>query len=230
MSNIVPLSQSEHADLAVSDGFEYTKEVNTHTVPILVNEIQELAEELPLFFTKNMHDGGFVCVALLGFAPGENLFLSNGFWVNDVLPVAFQRLPFHIGPNDEVCIDTLSPLVQPSGTRIFNEDGTPSSYMQRILHCLSKIKSGRHETQVFIDALQRADLLEPVQVNIEFCNGEQSKLEGLYTVSELAIKKLSDEQLGEFNRAGFLGAAFTMNRAAQKIKHLVALKNSQLQT
>lgn len=230
MSNIVPLSQSHHADLAVTDGFEYTEEVNTHTVPVIVDEIQDLAEELPLFLTKNIHDGSFVCVALLGFSPGENLFLNNGFWSNDALPVAFQRLPFHIGPSDEVCIDTDSPLVQPSGTRIFNEDGTPSSYMQTILHCLSKIKSGRHETQMFIEALQRSELLEPVQVNIEFCNGEQSKLEGLYTVSELALKNLTDKQLGEFNRAGFLGAAFTMNRAAKKLKHLVALKNSQLQT
>ncbi|MBU2985083.1 SapC family protein [Saccharophagus degradans] len=230
MASIELLNFSQHANLVVSEAFEYTREANSNMVPVLLSEVGSLATHFPLFLTKSAQTGEFVCIALMGFSAEENLYLLNGLWNSDALPLAFERLPFHVGPNNEVYIDTHSPLVsQQDGKRIFTPTGEPSSYMKKILQCLSLIHTGRDDTIAFVQTLQDMQLIEPVQLDVTFCDGSQTKMEGLYTVSDQRLNSLSAPLLDTLNKRGYLSAAIVMNHSMGLVQQLIKKKNTQLE-
>src|ERR1700740_563235 len=51
----------------------------------------------PIVFQKQPDTGQFLPLALFGFEPGENLFLTASGWEASYIPISVERLPFLIG-------------------------------------------------------------------------------------------------------------------------------------
>lgn len=99
MTTFVPLDKSrhKHTRIITQRGAEYGE--NIHLVPVVADELNHLILEYPVCFVKSHETGQFGLNALLGFEPGENLYLNENEWRANYLPLHFKRQPFMVSVN-----------------------------------------------------------------------------------------------------------------------------------
>ncbi len=210
----------------------------THIFPA---EFGQLQADFPLLLKKNSKDE-FEFIALMGFEKDENLFLEEGHWSANSIPWTIERGPFLIGfemqmddgvpvQTPVVHIDTDHPRVQNElGEPLFLEHGGQSDYLQRINSILLAIYQGHQHAQVFLNLLEQHQLLEPLEINITFNNGEKTHLTGLYTVNEEKVTALTNEHIAQFHQSGMLSPLYMMLASLPNIKKMVDVKNNRLRT
>ncbi|AMX02908.1 SapC family protein [Microbulbifer thermotolerans] len=235
MAKAVALNNERHRNLRVitKRGAEYGE--NTNLVPVIADELRNLVLEYPVCITKNPNNGQFSLCALLGFEPDENLFLYGDEWKAEYLPLHIRRQPFMVGHKKTsaegdtealIIIDTDSERVQEKeGERLFNDDGSKSSYLEEVTVILSQLISGMTSTSAFLKYLAEEDLIEPVQLSVRFSNGEQKRYEGLYTVNDEKLQKLDAARLVSMHQRGYLQAAYWLSASMGQVRKLIALKN-----
>ena len=97
MANPVALNNKTHRDLRVitSRGAGFGE--NIHIVPVIADELGNLVLDYPVCLIKDPETGRFKMSALLGFDPGENLYLEGDRWNALYVPLHVQRQPFMVG-------------------------------------------------------------------------------------------------------------------------------------
>jgi hypothetical protein len=239
MTQVVALDSRIHRDLRVlpRPGREC---LQINAVSVIPREFPRLLAHYPIFFTKSAENGRFEPAALLGFAGQENLFCVNGQWDVAYVPLQIQRLPFSLLPRRgdpargsqdtlDVAIDLESPQIQAQqGERLFLDDGGPSKYLQNISSMLSALVSGSTEAYAFTARLAELNLIEPVQIEIEFVDRSQSKLQGLYWIAAAALRTLPATHLVELRDRGFLELVYFQMASVAHVSSLVARKNQLL--
>jgi hypothetical protein len=233
--NLVVLDNQTHRQLRVA-----TKRLGGHAavnaVSVITREFSRLLARYPIFFTKSTETGQFEPAALLGFARGENLFLNEGRWDAAYVPLQIQRQPFSLIPRRiadgvqpgslEVAIDVDSTQINSqAGERLFLDDGQATEYLQTITSVLSALVKGSTETYAFTQRLAELDLIEPVQIKVEFVDGSDSQLQGLYWISESHLKTLPAAQLSELRDREFLQWLYFQMASVAHMSELVARKN-----
>ena len=98
MTDLVALNSQTHRALRVAVTRARSEHANVNVVPAIPREFPRLLAQYPIFFTKSAESGRFEPAALLGFAGGENLFLSEGSWDAAYVPLQIQRQPFALIP------------------------------------------------------------------------------------------------------------------------------------
>jgi hypothetical protein len=217
-----------------------TESAEVNAVSVIPREFPRLLAHYPIFFTKNTESGRFEPAALLGFQRQENLFFMDGRWDAAYVPLQIQRQPFSLIPrrtNDsdgkpaslDVAIDLDSKTVQTQeGERLFLEDGQPSKFLQGITSVLSALVTGAKEGYAFTGKLAEFNLIEPVRIDIEFVDGSETKLQGLYWIAAAALKALPAAQLAELRDREFLEWMYFQMASIAHVSGLVARKNRLL--
>jgi hypothetical protein len=239
MTRLVALDSKIHRDLRVTPRpARETVEVNA--VSIIPQELPRLLAHYPIFFVKSADSGRFEPAALLGFKPQENLFLVNGQWDAAYVPLQIQRQPFSLLPRHgdpakgtqdsvDVALDLESPQIQTQeGERLFLEDGGPSKFLQSITSILSALLSGSTQAYAFTARLAELNLIEPVQIEIEFVDRSQTKLQGLYWIAAAALKALPPAPLAGLRDRGYLEWLYFQMASIAHVSSLVARKNQLL--
>jgi hypothetical protein len=239
MTQLVALDSRTHRELRVVPR-PSRESVQVNAVSVIPREFPRLLAHYPIFFTKSGDSGRFEPAALLGFERQENLFFVNGRWDVAYMPLQIERQPFSLlqrrgdparGSQDslDVAIDLDSPQIQAQeGERLFLEDGSPSKYLQSISSILSALVSGSTEAYAFSGRLAELNLIEPVQIEVEFVNHSQSKLQGLYWIAAAALESLPATQLAELRDRGFLEWLYYQMGSLAHVSSLVARKNQLL--
>jgi len=211
-----------------------------NAVSVIPREFPRLLAHYPIFFTKSSDTGQFEPAALLGFERHENLFLLDGRWDAAYVPLQIQRQPFSLIPRRgdgtpgsqgtlDVALDLDSPLIQTQeGERLFLDDGQPAKFLQNITSMLSALVSGSKEAFAFTGRLAALDLIEPVQIDIEFVDGSATKMQGLYWIAAAALKALPAAQLAELRDAEFLEWMYFQMASLAHVSALVGRKNRLL--
>ncbi|KZX54958.1 multidrug transporter [Halioglobus sp. HI00S01] len=223
MANPVPLDPAIHSSTRVRPSPELSIAANQQVLPVVVHEFAQLSVEFPLVFLKHAETGQFQAVALLGLAEGENLMLQDGKWLGATLPGALQMSPFKLlmlDPNGErvtVGIDPESPMVsETEGEKLFDEAGELTEFMQNRRKGLEEYYQNGQVTRAFVSLLVEKDLLVSQTLNMDI-DGEKIKVDGIYLVSEAKLRELSDEDILDLNRRGFLQAIHA---------HLISLRQA----
>jgi hypothetical protein len=239
MVNLVTLDSRAHGNLRVSRRSS-PQIAHVDAVSVIPREFPRLVAHYPIFFIKSAENGRFEPVALLGFQKRENLFLVEGRWDVAYVPLQIQRQPFSLVPHRseapgggqgsvDIAIDMSSSQVQTAeGERLFDDNGQPSRYLQSITSMLSALVSGATEGYALTGKLAELNLLEPVGINIEFVDGSEAKLQGLYWIAAAALKALSGAQLAELRDRGFLEWLYFQMASVSHVSSLVARKNQLL--
>src|SRR5690606_25081027 len=188
------LNNTAHKDLRISTRFGEEFGDNTGVVQVFPTEFAELQREYPIFF-RQVEDGGFEAVALLGFEQHENLFVRDGGWHAAYLPGLIARGPFLIGFQEQVVDRQLrnEPVIyvglgQPRVTRgqdghpVFLAQGGHSPYLERINTVLRGINHGVEASKAMIAAFQQLDLIQPMQMEVRFDESNAVNLSGLYGI------------------------------------------------
>jgi len=237
--NLVALDSQTHRNVRIAR--RPTREcAELNVVSVIPREFQRLVAHYPIFFTKSTESGRFEPAALLGFERQANLFFVNGRWDVAYVPLQIQRQPFSLIPRRgagpagsqpalDVALDLDSSNIQAQeGERLFLDDGGPSKFLQDITSMLSALVSGSREAYAFTGRLAELDLIEPVRIDVEFVDGSEAKLQGLYWIAAAALKALPAAQLAELRDREFLEWLYFQMASVSHVSSLVARKNQLL--
>lgn len=233
MPDIRALHNEVHRDLRVitKRGAEYGED--THIVPVVADELRDLALEYPVILVKAKESGRYNLCAMLGFEEGENLFLEGEEWDAIYIPVHVRRQPFSLTytaekegqPDPEsliVSIDIGSKRIQKEeGERLFDEDGNQTDFLKEVNGVLAGIGTATASTDAFIKALVEHDLIEPANLDVQFASGEKRRIEGLYTVQDEKLGKIESGALADLYKHGYLQAAWLMLNSIGNVRKLL---------
>lgn len=228
MTRIALLDREAHRALKVDTRAAAAHGDNQRFVQVIVSELPHLVVHYPVLFSKNAQTGAFFCGAMLGFDPGENLFLQE--WAQGGLyrPLMLQRGPFHAeGPR--LAIDLDDPRVgAEGGAPLFTDQGEPTPYLQSVRYAFTELKSGLEATQAYIVRLLELNLIESVDVEAEFDDGTARNCTGLYTVNQEKLIALPDAMVVELFRRGYLRLMHLMIASRKQFPVLARRKNRRI--
>lgn len=228
MTQIVPLNKDLHRTLKVDGRASAVYGDNRRFVQVVVNEFSHLVVRYPILFSKDSATGQFYCGAMLGFDEGENLFLEEWSEREFYRPLSLQRGPFYThGP--ELAIDLDHPRVGVEGGKpLFDDFGQPTRYLQSIIWAFQDLKPGLEMTKVFIARLLELNLIEPIDIEVEFDDGTMRNCAGLYTVNQEVLSRLPDTVVVELFRRGYLTLIHLMIASLKQLPLLARRKNGRL--
>lgn len=202
------------------------------TVP---TEFRQVQSHFPILFRLNTERDSFSALAMFGFETGENLFLEDGRWKADYVPLAIDIQPFLIGMDAEgaetkqVHIDMASPRIGAGeGVRVFDEDGRPTPYLEAIAEKLGALDEGYQGSGDFFAALRQHDLLEPLTLEITLDDGSTNRLVGFHVIDEERLRGLDAAALGDLHAMGHLMPIFMAIASIGNLGKLVARKNRRI--
>jgi hypothetical protein len=200
----------------------------SHFVMITIQEFPAAAAVCPIFFAKDRETGEFYTGALFGFREGE--LLVEGADRRDGLfhPLDLQRRGFFTA-GENIAVDLSHPRFGADAPiALFDADGQPSNALRRIQTILGQLMGGVDATRGFIRELLQLKLIEPIDVTLNFDDGQTLQLDGLYTVTRDGLADLDDEQVVDLFRKGYLQAAHCMTFSLNQIAVLARRRNERL--
>ena len=247
MANLIALHNIAHRNLRICPEKVETHGANLSMVPVMLSEFLKLVVQFPIALSKNKDTGQFVCVAMFGFAEGENLFCQNNQCDTLYTPLQIARQPFFLGQDEQiqnktnsdqyqVCFDPDSNCLQKvdspekGSEALFDEEGNVTPYLQRMQSILAELLDGESKTQAFVDKLLTMKLLQAMRLEISFDNGESQRINGMYTIDEEKLNALPGESILELHQLGYLPYIYAMIASMGQIYSLVQRKNSRLAT
>ncbi|MDF3886722.1 SapC family protein [Cupriavidus basilensis] len=224
MPNYTVVTREAHANKRWQHNSNYTFAAGEAVVPVLAFELHNAVERLTLAFIPQ--GAGFRPVALLGLAPGENLFVSpDGRWLGGYVPAALRTPPFRLANTPEgqqvLCIDADSALLTdgPAGEAFFNADGTPAEGVAQVLRVLDELEGNRGVTAAACAALQAHQLIVPWDITVQSEAGTQT-VEGLYKIDKAALEALPGADFGALRKSRARALAYCQLLSMQ---HLATL-------
>lgn len=240
MSNHQLLDNITHKDLKVNRRFEPGAGYDHNVARVFPMELSVAQREYPLFFLKNAETGDFDTVALLGFEQGENLYLQDGGWAAKYMPLSMERQPFLIGfqEQEEDGVPTEVPVVhvdmdhpsvsQDEGIPVFLPQGGESPFLERINSVLHAINEGHTASRALSQVLEGLELLESLELNVEFKDGSKQTLTGLYIINEDRFRALTPEALDTLHQGRHLQSIFMVLASLPVVETLIERKNRLL--
>jgi len=197
-------------------------------VTIVIGEFPTASSSCPIFFAKDATTGEFYAAALFGFKPGEILTDSAERGKPDFHPLDLQRQGF-FASEQNIAVDLAHPRFGAGSTlALFEEGGAPSNALRKIQRMIGQLATGIEATKSFIRELLRLKLIEPVDISLQFDDGESLSLDGLYTVSREGLNDLDDSAILALFRSGYLQAALCMSFSLNQIPILAQRRNERL--
>ena len=234
MTNIQTVNYELHKNTRVNPRIEH----NTGVALIAPGEVLEAQREFPILFRKHGETGQLFMTALLGFQQDENLFVDkDGKWQADYIPASIQAGPFLVGldktnpeqPQLALCINTEDPRVgDESGELIFDANGSPSAHMENVRANLMKSQQGLTETKKITDAFLALDLIEPINIEIEFIDKMKINFSGAYTINAEKLATLDAQTLKRLNDDGHLALAYFIAGSLGNVRKLINRKNQRI--
>ncbi len=225
------LNNVDHKDLRVITRRAAEYGDDTIIVSTFPSEFVHIQAHYPIVFRKTQEGLSFEAFALLGFVPGENLFLGPDGWTVNYVPLTIQRQPFLIGVSGEdltVHVQLDSPRIATNpgeGEAVFLTHGSPTEFLERINSTLLAIHQGVQAMPAFISALIQHELLEAFAVDVELEDGSKHRLDGFYTVNQDRLNKLSGAALEQLQRAGYLQPIYMVIASMVNFRDLIERKN-----
>lgn len=199
---------------------------------VVPDEFRRVQEEYPILFRLDAACDTFAAYALFGFQDGENLFLDGDRWDARALPLAMEIQPFLIGASEDgatkqVHVDAASPRIDRAGegVRVFDEDGRPTPYLDRIAEQLGALDAGYQASHAFFAALRQHELLEPLMLDVTLDDGGDNRLVGFHAIDEDRLAELGGAALADLHDAGHLLPIYMAVASIGRIAALVERKN-----
>lgn len=236
MTNHQILNSDDHRELRISAGVGPELGDGVMACLAVPSEFRRLACEYPILFRFDSEARVFSALALLGFEPGENLFVESGRWDASVRPLAMAVQPFLVGrPRDgdgpaQVHIDMGHAKIAAGGegVRVFDDAGQATPYLEEIAAMLGALDEGYRASGAFFAALDRYDLLEPFSMDVTLDNGGSHRLVGYHLVNEEKLAGLEPAVIVELHGAGYLEPLYMALASIGNLAKLVRRKNRRL--
>lgn len=197
-------------------------------VRIVLGEFSAAAAACPLLLSKRPDTGAFYVGALQGFKPGERLTDAP-----DGRP-AFHPLETIRGGffavEDNIALDRAHDRFArvDDGESLFDGEGRATRSLKAVQAALGQLMAGEQATEAFVAKLLSYGLVEPIDVSLNFDDGERLRLEGLYTISLDALGEIDDAAALDLFRSGHMQCAYNMIMSLQHIPLMARRRNERL--
>jgi SapC len=236
MSNHQILNPTDHRDLRVHSGASAAFGDTVMASLTIPDEFRAVQAHYPIVFRRDLTSGAFSALAMFGFDNGENLFLDGDRWDARYRPLAQSIQPFLIGRAGsdagiaQVHIDMDHPRISTSGegTRVFDDDGRTTPFMEAVATRLAELDSGYRQSPEFCATLERLELLEPFTLEVPLNDGSRHSLVGYHIIAEERLSALDGAALGDLQAKGYLLPVFMAVASISRFSDLVARKNARL--
>lgn len=233
MSEPTALSFEKHGKLRVSNSTDFTRHKSQYLVPVVLHEFSILATDFPLVFVRNKGTGDFVPAALMGLREGVNLFCQSTEWPATFIPSTFMLTPFSAhrvqSDTDEaiIAIDEESDLVSTSvGEPLFDSDGKFTPYLQTRIDQVIEVTTHSLQSLNLCKYLAELHLFKTGTLSLQYnANAPKYELEGVYTIDEKAIQKLSDAEYLELRRRGLIPMVYSHLTSLHQLTRIIRLQH-----
>ncbi len=232
MAEPVLLNFKQHGNLRLRELRDFTKFRTMHLVPVVFHEFYGLATEFPLVFVRNSETGGFVPVALMGLSKGHNLYCQQPEWKSSFVPTTFTLAPLSVQrlPENEeeavIAIDEESDLVsETTGEPMFTADGEYTEYLKARINHVVTVTRQSLQSAALCQWLTEKNLFRSKPLAFQLSrNATRYELEGVYSVDEEALAKLSDEEYLELRRRGVMPLIYSHLTSVHQFDRLLRLQ------
>ncbi|WP_375269451.1 SapC family protein [Phenylobacterium sp.] len=209
--NALPLTFARHGALKLRAPLDFHFARSLQAVPIGLSELPLAAQWYPIAFSD-----GEDCrpLALLGFRPGENLFVDEGGeWQSGAyVPAVVRRFPFlltSVEGKDVLLIETTPEILSEieDGIPLF-EGKAPSAMTRSAMRLCRGMAADEAGTAGFVAALKDLDLLESRTATVELSGGRRLSVSGFLTIDEGRFRALSDGVFLDLRRRGWLASIY----------------------
>jgi hypothetical protein len=232
MANIVPIKKEAHQNLTVSAKRDLSHVANQHIVPVNAREFAQAATSYPIVLVKDPDTSRFRSVVMLGLEAGENLYSNEDKWDAVYVPQSISMVPFALGLDPEkentltTCIDLDSSFVgEGKENALFDAEGKETEFLKGIQESLGRLYDNEVMTEKFIKELTENDLLQELELKVNFNSGNNKKLVGLFGIDEQKLQDLSDEKVIDFHKRGLFIPIHAMLGSIGQINRLAQLRN-----
>ena len=226
------LSPPRHGHLRWTRYATYAFAAERHLVTLAAAELARAALALPLAFVSQGEHWS-LC-ALLGLAPGQNLYLDPaGHWLAPYVPATLRAHPFHLGwagGDATLCVDEGSGLLVTDGTGepLFDEAGALSASVREVWGFLSQIAPSILALEQAAGVLAEAGVLEPWPITVDGEGGPRP-VAGLHRIAEGTLNALDDARFAALRRAGVLPVAYAQLLSMGNLARLSELAQARAQ-
>ena len=233
MSEPTLLDFKKHGKLRLSENRDFTQFRSQHLVPVVFQEFYTMATECPLIFVRNSNSGDFVPTALMGLSKNNNVFCQQPEWPSSFVPSGFTLAPFsahRVEPGSDkavIAIDEESKLLDEStGEPMFDADGNFTPYLQKRIDHVFDITRQSLQALTLCKLLADKNLLKTGTLRFQY-NAESPKyeLEGVYTIDEEAVQKLSDEEFLDLRQRGLIPLIYAHLTSLHQLSRLLRLQH-----
>jgi hypothetical protein len=235
MHKLEVVNSKKHQNIKVSTESDLEINANVHMSHIVLTEFPEVAQYYPIFFSKNTDTGQFQPVALFGLSVDENIYQASDLWKKCYLPLTIQSQPFYLIDDETkdshnampvLAIDSNDNRVQNhQGKALFN-NGKASSFLQRKASMLADIAQGFVFNSAFINSLLAQNLLESVELDIKYNDGQEHKINGLYTINKDMLDKVPTSIQQQFEKQGYVSLISDVLSSINHVSTLIDIKNN----
>ncbi|MEG8041284.1 SapC family protein [Sphingomonas faeni] len=233
MSDHVILTAEDHRDLRIRT--ERAPELGDAVMTCITvpSEFRRVQTHYPILFQLDAERDSFTALAMFGFEPGENLFLTDAGWDARYRPLAIDSQPFLVGRGAgdvrQVHIDMASPRIgADEGMRVFDDTGRPTPYLERITDQLRALDTDYVASADFFAAVRRYELLEPLTLDVTLDDGAKNRLVGYHVIDEDRLAALDGAAVADLHAAGHMMPIFMALASLGNIGDLVARKNRRM--
>ncbi|MEG3161230.1 SapC family protein [Sphingomonas sp. LB2R24] len=233
MSDHVILTAEDHRDLRIRT--ERAPELGDAVMTCITvpSEFRRVQTHYPILFQLDAERDSFTALAMFGFEPGENLFLTDAGWDARYRPLAIDSQPFLVGRGAgdvrQVHIDMASPRIgADEGMRVFDDTGRPTPYLERIADQLRALDTDYVASADFFAALRRYELLEPLTLDVTLDDGAKNRLVGYHVIDENRLAALDGATVADLHAGGHMMPIFMALASLGNIGDLVARKNRRM--
>lgn len=201
-NEVVPVSSERHHDLSIKAGSDFNFAAAANAVPVVAAEFGRASAEYPIVFAGEGDNE--MPVAILGAAPGQNLFVGrDGRWTGNYVPAFVRRYPFVFASGAEnrerlaLCVDeTFAGCNRDGrGERLFDAAGERTQFLGSVIGFMQDYQGQYERTRAFAGQLRELDLLVPMQAQYNANDGSRRSLAGFRVVDRGRLKALDADRL-----------------------------------
>ena len=201
MTNIVPFSKTDHADLKVKpleNLFEYR---DRFLLPICGAELAVICRSAPIVISKDdSSEPGYGLSMLCSLGTGfDNVWVTpEGSWLTGYVPAIIRQQPFHVVKSDDnngaFCIDLDSSMVGKEGADLI-EGGEPTEFLQQQIKLVETTFESNRNTQAALAVIDQLDLIAPFDLRVANPDGQEFATDRdlIYRIKEEKYLNLDDE-------------------------------------
>lgn len=226
MSELTQLNADNHLRLRIATCYTGMPLFRENTFPALLCELSLLQREYPIVVLKSGETGALSLHVLTALNEHENLFINNGTWVAQSIPLFVSRHPFSLQLSNTstatILVNTLHPAFsEEEGLPLFTQDGLPSPFTTNIQNQLGQAYRSQSETQAFLDFVDRHNLLSPLSIKYIDANHVQQRRDGMLVPSLEKLLALDNSIVTEAVTAGFYKAMVLIEASLGAMQQLI---------